>query len=350
LRIEFLALLNHPPKRPNINYLVSDERILEFQLLKINSVNHASFSGHALPLDEIAAPAWLTMSIDRYAQLSEAVGGTVLKQGHIWFRQGHRSFYRPLLPHRKYDLYEARKQINKFGLFQHGVKDDQPHNCYLNMIVFDRLCSYQANTLSGGALRNLKEGMKNGVAVRRICDPEEFASMGHPVYMSAYRRNQYGANTRWGAQRRDPEGFAKWAHTIFKFPETIVLGAYARGELLSFEIGWIVEDTLVLSTIVHSDNGLALRSPDLLLHAWRLAVRDQPGVNVILDGLGLMASTGVDEFKLRRGGRALALRAYVNINRTALSLIQHIWPRTYSRISGRAPDEVLPNTRRVEPA
>jgi hypothetical protein len=110
----------------------------------------------------------------------------------------------------------------------------------------------------------------------------------------------------------------------------------------------MVEDTLVLSTIVHSDNGIALRTPDLMLHAWRITVRDQPGVNFILDSL--MGSTGVDEFKLRRGGRALALRAYVNIDRAVLCLIRHIWPRAYSRIAGRAPDEVLPNSRRVEPA
>ena len=316
--------------------------------MQITSVNQTSLIAHALPLNEIAVPAWRTMSIDRYAQLVEAMGGTVLKQGQVWFNQGHRFFYRPLLPHRKYDLYEAMKQNNKFGLFQHGVQDDQPHNCYLNLIIFDRLSSYEANTLSGGALRNLKEGMKNGVVVRRICDPEDFASKGHPVYMSACRRNQYGANTPWGAQRRDPKGFAKWTHTIFKFPETLVLGAYARGELLSFEISWMVEDTLVLSTIVHSDNGIALRTPDLMLHAWRITVRDQPGVNFILDSL--MGSTGVDEFKLRRGGRALALRAYVNIDRAVLCLIRHIWPRAYSRIAGRAPDEVLPNSRRVEPA
>jgi len=300
------------------------------------------------PLNQIATPALQTISIDRYALMMEADGGTVLKQGQVWFKQGHRFFYRPLLPHRKYDFYDTRRQINKFGVFQHGVKDDQPHNCYLNVIIFDRLYSYEANTLSTGPLRNLKDAMKKGVAVRRICDPEEFASNGYPVYMSAYRRNHYGGDTRWGAQRRDPEGFSKWAHTIFKCPETIVLGVYTRGELLSFEVSWLVEDTLVLSTIVHSEKGIALRTPDTLLHAWRITARDQPGVNFILDSL--MASTGVDEFKLRRGGRALALRAYVNINRAGLSLIRHIWPGAYSRIAGRAPDEMLPNNRRVEPA
>src|SRR6185437_15726770 len=302
----------------------------------------------SLPLNEIAAPAWQRMSIDRYAQLVEAAGGTVLKQGQVWFKQGHRFFYRPLLPHRKYDLYEARRQITTFGVFQHGVKDDQPHNCYLNSIIFDNLCSYEGNRVSGGALRNLKEAMKNGVTVRRILDPEEFESKCYPVYMSAYHRNQYGADTRWGAQRRDPEGFTRWIHTIFQFPETIVLGAYARGQLLSFEISWIVEDTLVLNTIVHSDNGIALRTPDVLLHAWRIAVRDQPGVNIVWDSF--MASPGVDEFKLRRGGRALALRAYVNINPSTLFLLRHTWPRAYSRIAGRVPDEALPNGRRMEAA
>jgi len=302
----------------------------------------------SLPLDEIAAPAWQTMSIDRYAQLVEAAGGTVFKQGPVWFREGHRLFYRPLLPHRKYDLCEARRHVTKLGVFQHGVKDNQPHNCYLNFIIFDRLWSYEGTRVSGGALRNLKEATKNGVTVRRISDPEEFASKCYPVYMSAYRRNQYGAGTRWGAQRRDPEGFAKWAHMIFQFPETIVLGAYARDQLLSFEISWIVEDTLVLNTIVHSDNGIALRTPDALLHAWRIAVRDQPGVNIIWDSF--MGTPGVDEFKLRRGGRALALRAYVNIDRATLFLLRHTWPRAYSRLAGRVPDEALPNGRRIEAA
>lgn len=288
------------------------------------------------------------MTIDRYAQLVQATGESVLKQGQFWFIHGHRFFYRPLLPHRKYDFYEARRQINKFGLFQYGVKDDQPHNCYINTIIFDRLHNYTTNTLSGSALRNLKEAVKSGVAVRRIRDQEEFASKGHPIYMSAYSRNRYGADTRWGAQRRDPEGFAAWTHTIFQFPETIVLGAYAGDELLSFEISWIIEDTLVLSTIVHSDSGIELRAPDLLLHAWRMALRNQPAVNFILDSL--LGSSGVDEFKLRRGGRALALRAYVNINRAALSLLRHIWPGGYSRIAGRPPDAVLPNNRRVEAA
>lgn len=302
----------------------------------------------SLPLDEFADPSWRAMTIDRYAQLVQATGGTVLKQGQLWFAQGRRFFYRPLLPHRKYDLYEIRRDVNKLGVFQYGVKDDQPHNCYLNSIIFDRLHSYEARTLGGSALRNLKEAVKNGVAVRRIRDPKEFASKGHPVYMSAYSRTGYGANTRWGAQRRDPEGFAKWTHTIFQYPETIVLGAYAGGELLSFEVSWIVQDTLVLSTVVHSRSGIELRAPDLLLHAWRMALRDQPAVNSILDSL--LGSSGVDEFKLRRGGRALAVRSYVNISRPALSMMRHIWPHGYSRIVGRAPDAVLPNNRRMEAA
>jgi hypothetical protein len=301
----------------------------------------------SLPLNEIAAPAWQTMSIDRYAQLVEAAGGTILKQGEVWFKQGHRFYYRPLLPHRKYDLYETRRQITKFGVFQHGVKDGQPHNCYLNFIIFDHRCSCDAPRASGG-VPNLKDAIKNGVTVHRIFDPEEFELKCYPVYMSAYHRNHYGADTRWGAQRRDPEGFARWAQTIFQFPETIVLGAYARGQLLSFGIGWIVEDTLVLNTIVHSDMGIALRAPDVLLHAWRIAVRDQPHVNIIWDNF--VGSPGVDEFKLRRGGRAMALRAYVNLDDATLFLLRHTWPRAYSRIRGRVPDEALPNGRRVEAA
>jgi hypothetical protein len=302
----------------------------------------------SVPLDEIAASAWQTISIDRYAQLVAAAGGTVRKEGQVWFKQGHRFFYRPLLPHKKYDLYDASAQITRFGVFQHGVKDDQPHNCYLNSIIYDRLCSYDGARVGGGALRNLKEAMKNGVTVRRIADPEEFESKAYPVYMSAYHRNQYGADTRWGAERRDPEGFARWTDTIFHFPETIVLGAYVRRQLLSFGIGWIVEDTLVLNTIVHSDDGIALRTPDVLLHAWRMAIRDQPGVNTIWDSF--MGSPGVDEFKLRRGARAVALRANVNLDRAALFLLRHTWPSAYSRIAGRVPDEGLPNGRRIEAA
>jgi hypothetical protein len=51
----------------------------------------------------------------------------------------------------------------------------------------------------------------------------------------------------------------------------------------------MVEETLVLSTIVHSDNGIALRTRTFCFTRGRITVRDQPGVNFILDSL--MGST-----------------------------------------------------------
>jgi len=286
---------------------------------------------------------WPRMSVDRFAELYSTTGFAVFKQGDVWWKQGT-VFHRPLLSHRKYDLHKTKAQLNKFGVFQFGVQDDQSHNCYLNFIVFDN--RYNVTGLPSSVVRGLKTAMKCGVVVRPISDEEEFASKGYPVYMSAFQRNQYAANTRWGTQRRNPQGFSKWSHSIFQFPETIILGAFAGDELLSFEISWLVEDTLMLSTIVHSDQGLELRAPDILLHTWRATARDVPGLNVIWDSA--LGSTGVDEFKLRRGGRAIALRAHVNISRPMLWAVKHFWPGVHQKIAGRSPGETTQYGRKLE--
>jgi hypothetical protein len=281
---------------------------------------------------------WRPMTIDRYAAFERATAMKVVKVGDIWWHRVRPFLYRPLLPFKKYDLNKTTKEFSRIGAFQHGVEDGQDYNSYLNPIVFDELQDYDMQKLPYSARKHIKKALKNNVTVSRIVDEREFCENAYPCYVSFYERTKYG----FDRSRRTREGFFHWAHTLFQFPETVILGAFVGPELVSYEIGCLVEDTLFLKTLVNSDKALKLGAADLLLHTYRMSSREQPAIHAIYDSM-LGQSPGINEYYMVRGARVLALPAVLHMHSGLRWLIRNVNKRIYGRLLGFSNDELVAN-------
>jgi hypothetical protein len=276
------------------------------------------------------------MTVDRYAALERATGIKVVKVGDIWWQQVRPFLYRPLLPFRKYDLKKTEDGFAGIGAFQYGVEDGQPSNSYLNPIVFDEPHNYDLKMLRYNVQKHVKKALKNGVTVSRIVDEKEFCESAYPCYVSFYERTKYA----FDASRRQKDGFSRWAHALFQFHEMVVLGAFAGRELVSFEIGCLVEDTFILKTLVNSDKALKLGAPDLLLHTYRTGVCEQPNINTIYDSM-LGQSSGINEYYIVRGARVLALPAFLHMHPALLWLIRKANKGIHKRLLGLDNEELV---------
>jgi hypothetical protein len=274
------------------------------------------------------------MPLERYAAFEQAVNVKVVKAGDIWWRQVRPFLYRPLLPFKTYDTKKTLDDFNRFGAFQHAVNDGQPHNSYLNPIVFDQPRDYNLKKLHQVQV-SVKKALKNSVTVSRIVDESEFTERAYACYLSFYQRTQYAH----GASRREKAGFARWSHTIFQFPELVVLGAFNGGELLSFIIFCQVDDTLILKTLVNSDNGLKLAAPDLLIHSIRLSVSRQPTIRMVFNSM-YGQSSSINKYYLRRGARVLALPANLHMHPVLCRVVRQASQSTYDRLLGLGGDQL----------
>ncbi|HEY7292603.1 MAG TPA: hypothetical protein VH583_22390 [Vicinamibacterales bacterium] len=276
------------------------------------------------------------MNTDRYAAFEQATGGKLVKAGDMWWRQVRPLFYRPLLPFKKHDLKETMRGVHRIGAFQHGVLDGQSSNSYLNPIVFDELGTYDMKNLRKNVRSQVKKALQSDISVRRIIDEGELAEKGHSVYLSFLERTKYS----FDSNRRQKEGFARWVHTILQFPEAVVLGSFAGEEMLSFEISCLVEGAVILKTIVNSDRALKLYVPDLLLHHTRISARQQSEIELIYDSM-LTHSAGINEFKILRGGKVVALPAFLHLNAATVWLIKRSSKSAYDKLRGFGHDELV---------
>ncbi len=269
------------------------------------------------------------MSVERYAAFEEATGVKVVQSAGIWWQQPRPFLYRPLLPYKKYDLTQVREGFDRVGVFQAAVEDKQPSNSYLNPIMYERPQEYDAKKFRDSARKNLNKALRNPITVRFIVDEEQFSEMGYPVYLSFYKRTKYGFDT----SRKDKAKFAEWAHAVFQFPEAVILGAFVNQELVSFEIACLVENTLILKTLVTSDKALTLNAPDLLLHSYRTIAQDHPEIQVIYDSM-LSANVGLNTYKVRRGAQVAALPAFLHIHPALRWLIKSADGAACERLCG----------------
>ncbi|MGH9528285.1 MAG: hypothetical protein ACRD2S_00020, partial [Terriglobales bacterium] len=225
--------------------------------------------------------------------------------------------YRPLLPFKKFDVTGIREGFGRIGVFQAAVEDGQFSNSHLNPVLFQRPQDYEVSKLRDNVRGTLKKAFRNSVSVRRMIDEEQFSERAYPVYLSFYERTKYGFDTK----RKERTKFATWAHALFQFPEAVILGALVGHEFVSFEITCLVENTLIIKTIVTSGRALELGTPDLLLHCYRTVARDQPEVRTIYDGM-LSQNRGLNNYKIMRGARVTALPAFLRIPASVLWMIR----------------------------
>jgi hypothetical protein len=260
-------------------------------------------------------PPWSPMTIERYAALEHSTGVRICRRNNLWWRRVRPFFYRPLLPFKKYDVGEASVSLGRLGVIQYPVGDCQPHNSYLNPVVFDDVRSYDMKSLCKSVRQQIRNALRHEIRVVRCLDQKRFCEKGFPVYLSFYERTRY----EFDKGRRKRQLFDEWVSCLFRFPEVVILGAFAGQDLLAFHVSCLVEDVLVVKTIANSRKGLEVSASDLLLDYLRASARDQQEINVIYDGS--FRDSGVVRFKLLRGARVLSLPAFLRLHPAALWLI-----------------------------
>jgi hypothetical protein len=276
------------------------------------------------------------MSVERYAAFEQATRVSVVRIGNLWWQESRPFFYRPLLPFKKYDSTAVRKQFNRIGIFQHAVEDGQSSNSYLNPCLFEKPRDYDVRRLHDNARRSLKKALRSPITVRRVLDEGEFSENGYPAYLSFYQRTKYGFDTG----RREKSNFAQWSHSIFRFPEAVILGAFVGEELVSFEISCLVENTLILKTRVTSDKALKLNASDLLLHYFRSAAQDQVDIHRIYDSM-MSENSGLNKYKMMRGATVIALPAFLHIHPGILWLIKKANCDAHERLRGLNNEQLM---------
>lgn len=285
----------------------------------------------ALGIAELNAllPCWPKMSVERYAAFEQATRVSAVRIGELWWQRPRPFFYRPLLPFKKYHLAETQKAFDRAGIFQHAVEDGQLFNSYLNPVFFENPQDYDVKKLHDNARRSLKKALRNPIAVRRMLDEEEFSGQAYPVYLSFYQRTKYGFDTG----RKEKANFVRWSHSVFQFPEAVILGAFLGSELVSFEISCLVENTLILKTIVTSDKALKLNTSDLLLHYYRSAAQEQTEIHGIYDSM-LSENKGLNNYKIMRGATVMALPAFIHIRPGLLWMLRKVNGAACMRLHG----------------
>lgn len=273
--------------------------------------------------------SWPTMSIERYAAFEQSLGAKVLRTGDIWWIQIRPFFYRPLLPFMRYDSEQVKGLVGNRGVFQHAVMESQPHNSYLNPIIFDDLRSYDHRLLRKNVRGSLRKAMASGATVRRIIDEAEFCEKAYPTYLSFYERTKYS----YAEGRRERTEFSRWAHALFQFRDSVILGVFAEGELVAFALTFLVDKTLIIKMVVTSDTALKFEASDLLLHHCRTSAVGRTDIDLISYGM-LCSNTSLNRYKTRRGARVLALPSLTHINPILLWSIKKTSRKVYSKLYG----------------
>lgn len=277
---------------------------------------------------------WQRMSVDEYAEFNRALGVKVRKENGIWWQQQHPFFYRPLLPFTELSPRDRNGSLRGHGALQHAVPKGEPCNSYMNLVVYEQPDSYQLSGLAKNKRRRIGQAQQH-LEIRPMLDQGEFIAQGFPVYLSFYERTRYS----YKSDRRDPKIFAKWAGTLFRFPQLVILGAYGQHKLLEIDVSCLVEDTLFLMTTINSDEAMELRTGDLLLHTIREHAAKHERIKHIFSGY-LAQKESLNRFKIERGARVLVKPAYLHLHRGLLSLIKLARRGLYDRLVGLSEAQV----------
>jgi hypothetical protein len=220
---------------------------------------------------------------------------------------------------------------------QYGLAHTEDANTILNLIIFDELDKYNSSRLHQNPKRNLKKAQKHGLYVMQIKDPDILFQQGYSVYLSFYRRTGYAFDRK----RLNLPYFKTWVQNLFQFQKIRVLGVFHDGRLLSFEVTCLVEDVLILKTIVNSEEGLNLKAPDIQLHHDRIQASRQGNIRMIYDSL-LAKSPGQNHFKCQRGARVWCLPARLEVPAPVNWVAQKLLPNTHRFLTGWEEQELGP--------
>ncbi|NQT26432.1 hypothetical protein HQ585_13850 [candidate division KSB1 bacterium] len=268
-----------------------------------------------------------SMTVNEYAAFEQATTNEqLLNKDGFWWRRVRHGFYRPLTPF----LPELTPSSKPHGsLVQYGLYDTAHANSFLNLIVFDTNNQYHSNNLSQSMRRHLKIAVNQGLNVKQISNPRILMDQAYNVYRSFVYRTGY----EYDNKRIVADFFQKWILSLQRFPKSKLHGVFYKKYLLSFQISVLVEDVLVLKTLINSKMGLQLHSSDLQLHYYRKIACKQENIRMIYDGY-FSQRYGLNLYKLIRGAKVWYLPARIDAPFPLLMMARIIRPLDYKYLMG----------------
>jgi hypothetical protein len=269
------------------------------------------------------------MSVAEYARVQALRGQKTVQVGAVYWKEVRPHFYRPLLPYVSLDPKRVMAPRQSFGGYQYAVGPEEDANSAINFRVFDDCANYSLASQGREYRRMVRAGQK----VFDVCfirEAADLGEMGHKVYLSFYQRTHYG----YMSERVKRQVFDQWIASMFSCSKTIVIGAFAQGELKSLTVCYWIDDLLLYATSFSDTDSLRRHVSDLMLHVVREMAAAQPGLRKIIAGL-YGGGTGPDKFDLLRGAKVERRPARLVIQPAiSVPFLQALWPRQYRKLVG----------------
>jgi len=266
------------------------------------------------------------MTIDQLASYQCATGAKVVKRCDTWWIEARPFFFRPLFP-----FAELRHDVAQYPLqsliggILHLVPRDGSSNTSMKLFLYDDLQDYSLAKMGSKERWIIKKGSQNFEA-RQITGLEAFVNGAYPIYQSFFARTNYF----YKKERLKKPEFARWAETLFNFPQMLILGAYHQDKLAAVDISYQVEDVITDDVFFSDSESQGLRVTDFLLHSLREAAASSDA-KYLFRGFPSGKET-LDVSKTNRGCKILQLPAYCKINPLALYLGRVFMNESYKKL------------------
>ena len=277
---------------------------------------------------------WKRMTLDEFAAEEKDSGELLVHNNGIWFRKVRFAFHRSLYPFQELSP-DMTPDKHWLKCYQYSVKPDMQANSFLNCIVFDRQQDYAIENLSKHQRRYLRTALKSSVELKIIERPETIYEQGFEVYQSFIGR----ANYNFRKDRCARKNFERWIYALMQHPKLIIHGAYHENKLVAMYISCQIEDTVFWKAAINSSEAITLRTPEIILHAYREGVRDRDDIRWIYCGM-LSKLHNQNMFKIRRGARITALPAFHQGTFMMRTLCKLLPSSELKRLIGYTPAEV----------
>lgn len=270
---------------------------------------------------------WEAMELDEYAAFRRTGGSRVEKVKGRWWVEARPFFFLPLFPFTAVPPFRQNyPRTAALGGVLHPVPEGAPANCRMNFFVYDDLEGYALKTIG----KKERWAVTRGIAVfcaARITDPARFVKEAFPVYRSFYDRTRYF----YLAERRERDGFAKWARTLFCNRKNVVTGIYRDDRLCAVHVSHRVEDVVIADVFFADTESLKLRVTDFAVHQLRESARTS-GAGMIFMGYPSGKET-LDFSKVSRGCKTVTLPAHRRINPIALCVGKAVMKQSYRKLA-----------------
>jgi hypothetical protein len=269
------------------------------------------------------------MNVSDFAELERSQGAQVVRwQDHYWVRS-HMFLYRPLIPQHEFSAGEVKPPwLARLGGTHFPVRGAREANSVMSFLMFDKAGEYGLDTLDYNRRRQVKLAAKQ-LVVKRIVSIDEIPAYACEIYLSFHTRTHYD----FLADRVTEAGFNRWSVSVFRYPQTMVLGAYQGERLVGMSVSRRVGATVFYSTFFSTDAGLRLGCSDLVLHHVREAAARSRGVETVFASR-YKNNPGLNQFYLLRGCQLVHKPALLRINPLAALVLKKLKLQAFAQLLG----------------